>query len=456
MKWFAGASLVLLSLVLAGCAYRGDYRLDDKIIYQPTSHVSNGMLKVDVSLGRPFDGRCVLKNFSAGEASGRFRHSFPDGSPTLRLIFPTKVKDELAAQGDLEGGIRDVVMAILKQAKEERCLEFSSIAAGGNDDAINTDLSELAGFVARRARARWPMTTQEAVATWFGPGAVRFIVGDEGKRPRPQGEEIISRVTFLRSGMRVCAQDVVDPSPTAIENLYTIAGTACATVIDGPNGMAFSGTTPWLDLPFTGSPWAAGGFKQVTSWEEIQTGEGPHQFVVVHPTKLPEKPPNPDASNGAFLVRFDPSEQIKMQSALCIKSGLATNECSAHAAFQAVGPSFRAEILCASQSNNVCVRFGKRSVFTVDIPVIVNGSRLYLPAGSTFAGVVGEIAADFFGSPVPNVRAAAYRGAGHRGRLQRLLGKVQLQRWFDGKRYKVQIGEDALDLPLQPGDEIRW
>lgn len=429
----AGIALLLL-VGLVGCAHRGSYRFEGGRIYTPTTHQGREELKVDLPLGRPFEGRCAFKRFRSNAATGKLRYGFPGAAPMLRLVLQPHQRDTLAARGDLEGGVRDEVATILKRAREEGCLTL----LGRGQQRSDTDLDALAAFLAEQARERWPMTSREAVATWFGPGPVQFVVGEDGQPPSPIGKARMALVSFLQPGMRVCAQDVAEPSQAPAENIYLIDRTTCAVVIASPKGIAFSGTTPWLKDPFTGSTWAPGGFKQVTSWEEVQTGKVSDRFAVLHPTRLPDKPPHSAVGNGAFLIRYDPSRLIPMQAAYCVRDGLASNACPAPAALQSVGDSYRVKVLCASTTDNICVRFGNRSVFTVEIPVDVNGSRRFMPAGSTLSAL-----------------AAPSAGAGPgEGRVP--VDRVKVHRWFDGKRYRVRFGEDAGALPLQSGDEIQW
>src|SRR5690606_8039096 len=107
MKKSASMVLVVL-LTLSGCAHQGNYRVEGNSIYPPSSREGKGILRIDVPLGRPFKGSCVLEKFLADDVGGTFRHSFSGASPTLRLAFPTLVKEALEARGDLQGGLRDV------------------------------------------------------------------------------------------------------------------------------------------------------------------------------------------------------------------------------------------------------------------------------------------------------------------------------------------------------------
>lgn len=53
------------------------------------------------------------------------------------------------------------------------------------------------------------------------------------------------------------------------------------------------------------------------------------------------------------------------------------------------------------------------------------------------------------------VRASEQPAA--KARLMRAAQHLRLQRWFEGRRVRVRVdGPEALDLPLQPGDEITW
>jgi hypothetical protein len=74
---------------------------------------------------------------------------------------------------------------------------------------------------------------------------------------------------------------------------------------------------------------------------------------------------------------------------------------------------------------------------------------------STLAAIQGQVAPDFLDRE-RSASDAGYRGGSDGKRLQRALKKLQLRRWFDGKRHSVKLDKDALDLPLQPGDEIKW
>ncbi|MEJ1935485.1 hypothetical protein WDZ92_35250, partial [Nostoc sp. NIES-2111] len=115
--------------------------------------------------------------------------------------------------------------------------------------------------------------------------------------------------------------------------------------------------------------------------------------------------------------------------------------------------------LCRSEvAEVVCVRFGDRATYTVDIPIWLDGQAFDAPVGSTLGSVVAMQAPDFLSGELLGptaVRTSNQPAANFR--LMRAVKHLRVLRWFEGRRVQVIIdGPETFDLPLQPGDEITW
>jgi hypothetical protein len=112
--------------------------------------------------------------------------------------------------------------------------------------------------------------------------------------------------------------------------------------------------------------------------------------------------------------------------------------------------------VCRNSADQLrCIRFGERGVYRVDLPITLNGSAMDVPVGTTLAGVVGMVAPDFAGSYLTGP-APLQEDEVARDRRQRSYAKLELHRWFDGRRVRVELPADPGEMPLQPGDRITW
>lgn len=450
---------------LSACAGPQSYRFDGVILQPNTRIAANETVSIDILDIRSNGISCSLRKFEApdesadppgGMISGRFVRVGFEAIPALRLTFKSEYFKRLETAGNLRSRVRYSIRQWLTGSGIQKCL------AGATSDGQTTALADL---MARQVYAQRPMATSEAIYSWYGPG--------EARPAKESGTttNLSSRVVFLRPGMRVCAQDISDPASSSPDDdggdpeipayRYGLGGTTCAWVTDGPNGQEFSSSVGRLKDPMT-PPWPEDGttsFKLVTSWDEVQLGsepDGRHLFAIVHAAKLPSLPDaKHDPASGSFLVRIDPEKDVPLQKKYCFNDNQAT-ECRGLDALQ-FGASDKPRRGLCKADHVACIVFGKRSTFSIEIAVTINGERVMLPAAATLASVVGQVAPDFLGPDSGSTSDPNYKTGADRARLVRTIRKIRLQRWFEGRRVSVKLtGEKSLGFPLQPGDVIRW
>lgn len=451
--------------MLTACVTPEPYRFDGEILQPNTRIGAHRAISIDILNVQPKGRSCRLQNFQASDVSanpsggmirGHFIHVGFNGIPALRLTFESDYFKKLEAAGNLRGRVRYSIGQWLTASGINECLPRAT------DESEEPSITDM---IARQVYAQRPMTAADAIYSWYGPGAAK---------PAKESQTITdlkSRVVVLRPGMRVCAQDISEPTsgspdddggdPEIPTYRYGVGGTTCAWVTDGPNGQEFSSSVGRLRDPLT-PPWPEDGttaFKLVTSWDEVQLESDPngrHLFAIVHAAKLPSLPdPNYDPANGSFLVRIDPEKDVPLQKKYCFDDNQAT-ECRGLDALQ-FGASDKPRRGLCKADHVACIVFGNRSTFSIEIAVTVNGDRMMLPAAATLASVVGQVAPDFLGPDSGSTSDPSYDTGADRARLLRTVRKIRLQRWFEGRRVNVKLtGESSLNFPLQPGDVIRW
>jgi len=193
--------------------------------------------------------------------------------------------------------------------------------------------------------------------------------------------------------------------------------------------------------------------RTVRSWSEI---ENPvwmsRSFIVVQPMNMPTTPSNAAFGDYSLLIIADPNSEIRV---LPTTGGGRTYPTVAGilAASRTAGQITN---ICRSNADQLrCIRFGERGVYRVDLPITLNGSTIDVPVGVTLAGLAGMVAPDFAGSYLAGP-APLQEDEIAQDRRRRSYSKLELHRWFDGRRVRVQLPADPGEMPLQPGDRITW
>lgn len=461
----AALTTILSLALLAGCVSPEAYRFE-RTILQPNTHVSSdGGVSVDI-LNVKRSGSCKIQPVAGSRISGRFVHVGLAGTPALRLRLEAGYLSSLNDRG-LQSALRSALFIWLEASGVSSCL---SILDAARDPDTTVD------YIARQLYAQRPLTADAAVFTWYGPG----VPNQDWPRP--------SRLVILRPGMQVCAHDIVEPrsdgggeqsaeeasapavtTPSAIaatSRIYAIGGSICSWTTDGPRGLQFSPAVGALDTPLIGQPdWGEKpGYKQVTSWGELQRPDASSKFylfAIIHASELPDTMPPPDTGyyniKGSFLVRVDLSKPITLSASDCTQDGQPSRTCWGIEALQLATRGGVDRGLCGPDNVAAvtCIAFGRRTTFTAEFPVTVNGSRTLVPVGARLSAIAAQVAPDFLGPESASLASAALTG-GDRDRQRRSLDKVKLQRWFDGRRVRVRLAGDIASFPLQPGDIITW
>lgn len=466
-------------ILLTACVTPEAYRYDNELILQPnTRQFASGEVSIDILEVRIARSCKIQPVPDHGIIGARLVHVGLDGVPALRLTLTGNyISDLEKLPYGLRGSLRSSVREWLLRSGAGACLSVKSDA----DDRHPT--IEL---IARQIQAQRPMNADRAIQTWYGPGKT----GDDQQSP-------YSRVVVLRPGMHVCAQDIVEPQRrTAVffepdskrdaqgqgdqqswriteidealtaNRVYSVGGTTCAWVTDSKGGVQFSPSIGVLDKPLSPRWGNTEGFKQVSSWDEIQTPampDGRYLFAIVHGSRLPDeaplKPEDYAPDLGSFVVRIKLDEPVRLGSTKCFEDGQPTVMCRGVEALLFGTSNYIGARLCGSANAAAvaCIAFGRRATFSAEFAITVNGARTMVPVGARLATVLAQVAPDFLGPDNGSVDDGAYQQIGpDLLRRDRSLAKIKLFRWFEGRRVRVRLAQDAARFPLQPGDMIQW
>lgn len=466
MGW-TGRLPTLCALLLASCSAPQPYRVvqlgDVYKIYQPNTHtLHNGDLAIDLqdvvdqagACRGPLDGaglraRRVPSQFR-GESRWALRLSRVPGAPTDPFEKPAALRAAIEGWWDLH--------------QHEQCLRSTTRES-----------------LIRSAMAQRPMSPEEAIAAWYGPG------------PLPEGY----RTLVLQPGMRVCVTDVMPaeqglgaaqaigeptedspgatsspsaarPSSRLVQNGvapaltatgYRLAGSSCARLVEGIDGARFdpvaSRLKPGIAQP-TNAPQQQGG-RTINTWTELENvPQWRSTYLIVQPQNMPVLPGRPggqiDYGQYSLLVMVDARATVQVTPQYGDPIFLPAIEAVRQATL-----SNTVGALCSEQGQAIrCIRFGERGVFMVDFPVRLNGELVDLPVGSTVETILRMAAPDFLAQDFDRGEIGTTGDPAALRRREHLLRALRMRRWFEGRQVPVRLDPAVSALPLQPGDEIQW
>lgn len=462
------ALIALCSLLVAGCVSPESYRIlkvgESFRIYQPNTRALNDSdsYSVDVLDVIPFNSDCrgpfEIDGLSARRVSlefqGRTRRA-------LRFTHTSKRGDD----------------PVEDRKKLETALatwwdEFGE----SNPQCFSPATRES---VIRSVMSQRPMTPEEAIADWYGPG------------PLPGGY----RAILLRPGMRVCVSDVMpaggeqlaldrlevpttrindalagtEGGPTETTEAlraaarspigFRLAGSSCARLAQGVAGPTFDPVASRLNpkLREHAGDDDNDGRRTINSWAEIEPVSWNRSvYLVIQPVGMPTAPPrpgnDPDYNLYSVLVIAKPDAQVLVSPRIGPPQSFPAIEAVRQATL-----SQGVEDMCNSQGAALrCIRFGERGVFAVDFPVFVNGQQVDVPVGATVETVFSLVALDFLAQDLGRGKIGPDEDPAAELRRARLRRELHMRRWFEGRQVPVVLDASAATLPLQPGDEIRW
>ena len=297
--------------------------------------------------------------------------------------------------------------------------------------------SDARAMMLRNLLAQRPLHVREAIEAWYGTGE-----GDDA-----------ARAIVLRPGMRLCVSDVTSTDVNSIR--YALSGETCARLVQGPRGAVLDTIASRFTVPVIssdGSP-PKDAARTVRSWSEIENPSWVRRsFIVVLPMNMPTLPSESDIGYYSLLIIADPDSEIRV---IPTEGGSRTYPTVA-GVLAASRTAEQITNVCRNSADQLrCIRFGERGVYRVDLPITLNGSAMDVPVGTTLAGVVGMVAPDFAGSYLTGP-APLQEDEVARDRRQRSYAKLELHRWFDGRRVRVELPAEPGEMPLQPGDRITW
>lgn len=375
-----------------------------------------------------------------------------------------------------EGGLSARSVQVLREGRLSRALRFEGRREhfesadaltqafnawwGENGPGTCVGASER-GALLQSLLAQRPLSPSQAVEQWYGP-----------ERDGP-------RMVLLRPGMRVCAADV---GLNRDYNGFAAGAPQCARLSETITGPRFEPIAGRFARPLVQDQWTPGigDYQRVWSWAEVQqpftTADGSYKPVahaILYPGTLPQSASlnarNRTACPQDSAVAGDDRARIACLGTETLSDPVNANgvswlviiDLSKDHALDRVREAARNITygeLCRSEVNDVvCVRFGDRATYTVDIPIWLNGQAFDAPLGSTLGSIIAMQAPDFLSGELLGptaVRASSQPAAN--ARLTRAMRHLRVQRWFEGRRVRVHVDDAALDLPLQPGDEITW
>ncbi len=241
-------------------------------------------------------------------------------------------------------------------------------------------------------------------------------------------------VVLLKQGMTVCASDAFMRNPSA--STFVASGQVCARVASSPAGGYVLDPMRYVLNNITNASTDSGSSKlhNIASWVEVPKEKDALQYLVRYP----------------YLLPTTPSENIKPKNvSLLISLGAEIEPEVLQAAVKCLADNAKVDKFCNGTSDiNTCInpyklnvkpqcyRFGERGVMSVSMPVVINGA----PTDEDVVTLIGGAAARL-------------------GRAD-ATPPATMMRWHDGRLHAVEFELNdvlqALNLPLQPGDQLSW
>ncbi len=280
------------------------------------------------------------------------------------------------------------------------------------------------------------------------------------RRPLPFGEMLklhygfdnVTSTVVIRPGTSVCAADVSYRGASAPR--FSASGESCATAVSDGHGGANFGPAASVLYKFSLLDVSDRKVHAIASWAEIPELKG-HLFLLRYPKgSMPVSPAGVDgAKDTAFplLIAVDTAadRDVVGRALECVQGNdLRVGDFCGKEGF---GASSCGTVLPAgsklAESRPICFRFGERGVLTPHITVLLNGTPVAVPLGTTLGGALERLTPPHRN----NDQHSSWKVAA--------LAGARVTRVFEGRPVRVDVsgaGASALQLLLLPGDQLSW
>jgi hypothetical protein len=258
-----------------------------------------------------------------------------------------------------------------------------------------------------------------------------------------------TRSVVIHPGTRVCAADVPYRAAGGTAR-FSAAGETCATAMSDGHGGANFGPAASVLYKFSLLDVSKLRVHAIAGWAEIPALQG-HLFLLHYPKKMPASPVATGVMDTDYplLIAVDAAadRDVVSRALQCVQGDeqdLADFCGDKRFDMRRCGTPADSPL---RKSRPYCFRFGERGVLTPQVTILLNGTPVDVPLGTTLGGALERLTPPDRG----NERL--------RNTLTQALSAARLQRMFRGRPAAMDVtgaGPAALQLLLLPGDQIAW